>query len=78
MTDPDFPVSLPAAGTADPAKPWRVVDASGDARDYYGRDGARSAMYAMRGSSAVYAREDGGYWRLYETLLREERPHVRF
>ena len=72
MTDPDFPIDLPAADADDPAKGWRVVDASGNTTDYHGRAGARSAMYSMRGSSAVYAREDSGKWRLYETLLRED------
>ena len=71
MTDPDFPVSLPASPSDDPAKGWRVMDASGNTADYDGRPAARQAMYAQRGSSAVYDRGDSGEWRLYETLLKE-------
>ena len=73
MTDPDFPVSLPASPSDDPAKGWRVMDASGNTADYDGRVAARQAMYAQRGSCAVYdhSGSDSGEWRLYETLLRE-------
>jgi len=71
MADPDFPLRIPSSADDDPAKSWRVMDASGSARDYDGRQAARDAAYRMGGSSGVYAREDGGEWHLYETLLRE-------
>ena len=71
MTAPDFPGTIPAADTDDPAKGWRVLDDSGNMQDYSVRPDARRAMYDASGSSAVYGRTRSGVWRLDETLLRE-------
>ena len=66
-----FPATIPASDTDDPAKWWRLLDASGTAQDYSVRPDARRAMYDASGSSAVYGRTRSGVWRLDETLLRE-------
>jgi hypothetical protein len=71
MAAPDFPGTIPASDTDDPAKGWRVLDDTGTTQDYDVRQDARRAMYAARGSSAVYGRTRSGVWRLDETLLRE-------
>lgn len=74
MTAPDFPNRIPAAGTDDPAKPWRVVNADGNRTDYGERRAARAALLDSDQSCALYMRPRGsrsGAWRLYETLLRE-------
>jgi hypothetical protein len=69
----DFPRDFDAGPADDPAKSWRVIDASGTATDYERRRQARDAMYENRGSSALYLREAAnGRWWLQETLLRED------
>jgi hypothetical protein len=68
---PDFPLGFDPAPSDDPAKGWRVMDASGNTTDYDNRYAARRAADDMRDSSAVYARKEWGEWWRYETLLRE-------
>ena len=72
MATPDFPRDFPPVPSDDPAKPWRVIDASGNAADFTRRREARDAMYDIRGSSALYLRESADdRWWLQETLLRQ-------
>jgi hypothetical protein len=66
-----FPLDLPAAGTDDPRKGWRVMDEAGASTDYESRGDAGRALRDQAGSAATYARKDSGEWWLYETLLRE-------